>query len=342
MKYTRISANSGLKVSQICLGMWHLPRLSERDEYGIHKIDIDEFRRILKLAWDKGISFIDTANRYHGAVAPVPLTHVGYAEKLLGNLINELGFDREALIIATKVGGEMAPWPHGRGLSRKHIMWQVRESLKRLGMEYIDIYYAHIYDPETPKRETMKTFNDLVEMGLIRYIGMSNIPAQDLVEYIMIAENLDLEPIAVLQYKYNLLEREIEKDIIPIARRFGIGLAVYSPLAQGVLAGRYVDIKDRKWVIPELSRATYYEGVKRYFTDENLKKILDFIEFSKKKGVAPSQMAIAWLIKISEIHGIPIIPIVSVSRVEQLEEVIGALEITLDSSELKYIEEIFK
>mgnify|MGYP000181291149 CR=1 FL=1 len=160
-------------------------------------------------------------------------------------------------------------------------MWQIRESLKRLGIEYVDIYHAQLYDPETPKWEVMTAFNDLVRMGLTRYIGISNIPAQELVEYVMIAENLGLEPIAVLQYKYNLLEREIEKDIIPIAKKIGMGLAVYSLLAQGVLAGRYVDIKDRKWIVPILSRAIYYEGVWRYFTDEKLKKILHLIEFQR-------------------------------------------------------------
>jgi len=152
MKYIRLSQNSGVKVSTLCLGTWYLPRAQAVDEFGVHQIDVEETRRILTKAFDLGINFIDTANRYHGAVAPVPLTHVGYAEKLLGRLLKELGVDRESLVITTKVGGDMAPWPNGTGLSRKHVMWQIRESLKRLQMDYVDIYYAHRHDPGTPKR----------------------------------------------------------------------------------------------------------------------------------------------------------------------------------------------
>jgi len=341
LKYVRLSNNSGLKVSALCLGTWHIPRLSEKDEFGVHGIDVDEFRRILRFAYDSGINFIDTANRYHGAIAPVPLTHVGYAEKLLGRLIRELGIDRESLVVSTKVAGEMAPWPNGRGLSRKHVMWQIRESLSRLGLSYIDIYYAHSHDPETPKREVMSTFNDLVRSGYVRYIGMSNIPAHDLVEYEMIAEDLGFEPITVLQYRYNWLERDVERDIIQIAKRFGMGLTAYSPLAQGVLAGRYIDPRERRWAIPDLSRATYYSDVKRYFTEENLRRVLAFIEVARSKGVTPAQLAIAWLLKRSEMDGVPIIPIVGVSRRDQLEELLGGLEVRLGNEDLKHLSEIY-
>ncbi|MEM0005613.1 MAG: aldo/keto reductase, partial [Ignisphaera sp.] len=240
MKYVS-SSICGIKVSTISLGTWYLPRLNEKDEYGIYKIDVDETKRVFRYAYDVGINFIDTANRYHGAVSPVPLTHVGYAEKLIGRILSELGLERESIVIATKVAGEMASWPNASGLSRKHIMWQVRESLKRLQVEYIDVYYAHRFDPEVPKRETISTFNDLIRLGYIRYIGMSNIPAHELVEYQMIADRYGYEPIAFLQYKYNWIERDIERDIIPIARRFGMFLTVYSPLAQGLLTGKYLD-----------------------------------------------------------------------------------------------------
>ncbi|MEM4786405.1 MAG: aldo/keto reductase, partial [Ignisphaera sp.] len=150
MKYVS-SSICGIKVSTISLGTWYLPRLNEKDEYGIYKIDVDETKRVFRYAYDVGINFIDTANRYHGAVSPVPLTHVGYAEKLIGRILSELGLERESIVIATKVAGEMASWPNASGLSRKHIMWQVRESLKRLQVEYIDVYYAHRFDPEVPK-----------------------------------------------------------------------------------------------------------------------------------------------------------------------------------------------
>ncbi len=341
MKFIRLSRNSGLKVSKLCLGTWHLPRLAEKDEYGVLKIDVDEFRRVLKYAYDNGIIFIDTANRYHGAVAPVPLTHVGYAERLLGKLIKELGLPRDELVIATKVGGQMSQGANGSGLNRKHILWQIRESLLRLQTDYVDIYYAHIFDNETPKLETLSTFNDLVHRGFVHYVGMSNIPGYHLVEYIKIAEERGFEPITVLQYKYNVIERDIEKDIIPIAQQFGIGLAAYSPLAQGLLTGKYIDTINKKWLVPELSRASYFENfVKRYFTKENLEFLLRFIEYAKSKNITPTQLALAWIFNKAEHYEISIVPIISVSKVVHLEEALGALDIKLGSDDMKYLDEI--
>ena len=343
MKFKKLSPNSGLKVSALCLGTWHLPRLPERDDTGAHLIDESEFKRVLKFAYDNGVIFLDTANRYHGGISPVPLTHVGNAERLLGKLIKELGIDREELVIATKVGNRMSLGPNGAGLSRKHVMWQIRESLKRLQMGYVDIYYMHIHDPDTPKREIMSTFTQLVNLGLIRYIGASNIPAPDLVEMIEVAERLNLEPITVLQYRYNLLERQIEKDIIPIAQRYGIGIAAYSPLAQGLLTGKYVDVEKRKWVIPALSRATYMKSfVKRYLTDKHLEFMLKYIEFAGEKGISPAQLALAWVINMERVWKVPIVPIISVSKLKHLEEAIEAIEITLKDDDLKYLDELVK
>jgi len=343
MKFKKLSPNSGLKVSALCLGTWHLPRLPERDDAGAYLIDESEFKRVLKFAYDNGVIFLDTANRYHGGISPVPLTHVGNAERLLGKLIKELEIDREELVIATKVGNRMSPGPNGAGLSRKHVMWQIRESLKRLQMDYVDIYYMHIHDPDTPKREIMSTFTHLVNLGLIRYIGASNIPAPDLVEMIEVAERLNLEPITVLQYRYNLLERQIEKDIIPIAQRYGIGIAAYSPLAQGLLTGKYVDVEKRKWIIPELSRATYMKSfVKRYLTDKNLEFMLKYIEFAKEKDISPAQLALAWVVNMERVWKVPIIPIISVSKLKHLEEAVEAIEITLKDDDLKYLNELVK
>ena len=340
MRFIRISQNSGLKVSIISLGTWHLPRLPERDEAGAYRIDLEEFRKVLKYAYDNGVVFIDTANRYHGGISPVPLTHVGNAERVLGKTIKDLGIDREELVIATKVAGEMSPGPNGRGLSRKHIMWQIRESLRRLQTDYVDIYYAHIFDPDTPKRETMSTFNDLVHQGLVRYIGMSNIPAYHLVEYIMISEKAGFEPITVLQYRYNILSREIEKEIIPIAKQFGIGIAAYSPLSQGILAGKYIDFESKKWIIPPLSRGTY-QKFDRFFTKENLEKILRLAELAKEEGLTLPQLAIAWVINMGEkVWHVPIVPIVGVSKLKHMVEAVEASEVNLTRDVLKVIDEI--
>ena len=203
--------------------------------------------------------------------------------------------------------------------SRKNLIASLDQSLQRMGLDYVDIYYMHIHDPDTPKREIMSTFTQLVNLGLIRYIGASNIPAPDSVEMIEVAERLNLEPIAVLQYRYNLLERQIEKDIIPIAQRYGIGIAAYSPLAQGLLTGKYVDIEKRKWVIPALSRATYMKSfVKRYLTDKNLEFMLKYIEFAGEKGISPAQLALAWVVNMERVWKVPIVPIISVSKLKHL------------------------
>jgi len=339
--YKRLSLNSGLKVSPISLGTWHMPRLPEKDSVGAHKIDVEEFRRVLRYAYDEGVIFIDTANKYHGGISPVPLSHAGYAERLLGRLIRELGLDREELVIATKVYARMSPGPNGMGLSRKHIMWQIRESLSRLQMDYVDIYYAHAFDKDTPKEETLSAFNDLVHQGLVHYLGMSNVPGVHLMEYMKIAEERRYEPIVVLQYRYSLLEKDIEKDVIPVAQRFGAGIAAYSPLAQGVLTGKYIDPKEKKWIVPPLSRATYMEWItKRYFTKENLEILLEFMEIARSKDVTPAQLALAWVMNMEKIWGIPIIPIISVSKLQHLEEAVEAVDIKLSEDELKHLHEI--
>ena len=327
----------------ISLGMWHLPRLPEKDELGVHRIDYDELKKVFRKAYDEGINFIDTANTYHGGISPVPLSHRGYAEKLLGRLIKELGLDRESLVIASKVAGQMAPWPNGGGLSRKHVMWQIRESLRRMDLSYLDLYYAHIFDPDTPLRELLSTFRDLVRADLVRYLGVSNFPGHYLSELMNMSQDPCYEPIAALQYKYNLIERDIERDIIPIARRYGAGVVAYSPLAQGFLSGKYFDPVEKKWRIPENSRASYMSSFsERYLTDRNLGFIQEYLEIAKSLGISPTQLALAWVLKRSEELGATIIPIISVSKTEQLVEALGSLDVNLSSDATKHLNELYE
>lgn len=339
MKYVKLGW-SGVKVSQLCLGTWHLPRLNEKDEYGVYKVDVDAAVKIMKRAYDEGINCIDTANRYHGAMAPVDLNHVGFAERVVGRFLQTI--DRESVVLATKVRGQMAPWPNGEGLSRKHIRWQVRESLRRLGTSYIDLYQIHAPDPDTPKIETLKALNELIQQGLVNYIGESNHSAHDIVEFMELAERKNLEPFVTMQELYNVLDRDIERDKVPVARRYGLAILAYSPLAQGILTGKYVDFKEGKWTIPVDSRATYYEGVKRYFTDRNLRILMELNEIARSKGATLSQVALAWLLKMQEVYGVSIVPIIGVTRVEQLEDNIGALNISLTQDDLKSIDEAYR
>src|SRR5207244_2781765 len=156
-----------------------------------------EFRRVIRKAADAGINFIDAANRYHGRMSTSDVDHAGNSERILGELLK--GYDREPWVIATKVRGKMGAWPNGEGLSRKHILWQIGESLKRLDLKYVDLYQIHWEDPQTTKRETISTLNNLIERGFVRYIGESNHAPADVVEFMETAERLKIEGFVSMQ-----------------------------------------------------------------------------------------------------------------------------------------------
>ncbi|AKA73165.1 aldo/keto reductase [Saccharolobus solfataricus] len=337
MKYVNLG-ESGVKVSQVAIGTWFLPRLQEKDELGIYKVDKETTLKILKRAYDEGVNFIDTANRYHGAMAPVDLPHVGNAERIVGEFLKTV--DRESVVISTKVRGKMGDFVNGEGLSRKHILWQIKESLKRLGTSYIDVYFIHWPDPDTPKLETLRTLNSLVNNGLVYYLGVSNHSAVDVMEFLQLSERHNLEKFIVMQEKYNMLERDIEKDKAIIAKRFGLAIMAYSPLAQGFLTGKYVD--KNGWKIEELSRASITEDLKkRYFTEANLRILLGLKDVASELGITLSQLAISWLLKRGEQLGITVIPLIGASKIEHLEDNLSALNINLRDDYMKRIEQIF-
>ena len=331
MEYVKFGP-SGIKVSRLCIGTWHLPRMKEKDMYGVYKVDVEEFRRIFKVAVDNGINFIDTANRYHGAMTPVDFRHLGNAERVLGKILKD--YDREMFVIVTKVRGKMAPWPNGEGLSRKHIMWQIKESLKRLDTDYVDVYLTHYPDPDTPKLETLRTLNDLVTMGLVHYIGSSNEPAEQIVESMELSARYNLHSYITIQDPYNLLNRSIEKTKIPVARKYGLALMAYSPLAQGLLTPKYLK------GIPELSRATYSEGLRKRLTKENLQIISELNDIAKELDITLPQLSIAWILNKEKELGVTIVPIIGVSKLEHLEDNLRALEVKLKEDDVKRIEEI--
>ena len=333
MKYVRFG-NSGLKVSELCLGLWHLPPSRVRDEYGVYKVDEEEAIRIIRRAIDLGINFIDTANIYHGTMQGPDPIHAGNAERILGKAIK--GYDRESLVIATKVRGRMAPWPNGEGLSRKHIRWQIRESLNRMGISYVDIYLMHRPDPSTPIEETLDTLKDLVTQGLVNYVGESYFHPED-IEYIVKYSRQIHLPFIAMQEPYNLIERDIEKDKIPLASKYGLGIMAYIPLAQGVLTGKYLN------GIPEMSRASYVDEIKwRYLTSETLKAMKEFHELARELGVTDAQLALAWILNKAEEMGVTIIPIIGATSITQLEDNVGSVNIKLSSDLMKRLDEISK
>jgi len=338
MRYLRMG-NTGIKVSQLCLGTWHLPLLAERDPSGVQRVDIGETLRIMRRAYDLGINFVDTANRYHGAMQRADTTHVGNSERIVGEFLRTV--ERESVVLATKVRGQMAPWPNGEGLSRKHIRWQIRESLRRLGTDYVDLYQVHWSDPDTPKLETLSTLTDLVREGKVHYIGVSNHAAHDIVEFMEIADKRGLEPFATMQEPYNVLERDIERDKVPVAKRYGMAILAYIPLAQGVLTGKYLDVEGKRWVLPQMSRLETVEELRaRYFTDRNLKVLLALHNMAREKGASMSQLSLAWILKKSEELGVTIIPIIGATKTDHLLDNIGSLDVKLSSDDMKRIEEV--
>lgn len=331
MKYLKLGS-SGLRVSQFCLGTWHMPRSGRTDEYGVRKVDTDELTRVIKTAFDSGLNFIDTANRYHGAMAPVDIVHRGNSEEVLGDVLK--GHERESFVIATKVGSEMTPWENGKGLSRKHIMWQIGESLRRLQMDHVDVYLMHTPDPDTPHLETLRALDDLVRSGRVHYLGSSNHSQEEVVDFMQLASDHQLHKLITLQEEYSLLHRGIEKTLVPIAKHYGLSIMAYSPLAEGMLSEKYLS------GIPKDSRAAYAEHLKKSISEERLKVVRELSSFAKHKGISLPQLALAWILNKQSSLGVTVIPLIGISNSAQLAENLGALEIKLSQEDIELIEGI--
>ena len=322
---------SGVKVSKIVLGGMSFGEPSLQ-VYGSSSwvATKEQALRVLKRAWDLGINFIDTANVYSQ----------GKSEEIIGEFIK--GYDREEFVIATKVYFPVGSGPNDRGLSRKHIMWQARESLRRLGTDYIDLYQIHRWDYGTPIEETLAALTDLVRQGKVRYIGASSMWTWQFAKMYYTAEFKGYEKPVSIQTPYNLLYREEEREMIPFCRAHNIAYMAYSPTAAGVLSGRYY--KDGKLVEPEdnprLQLRSGYYGAKIYMDaerfPENVEIVRRVIEVAKNKGATPTQIALAWLLHKN------VLPIIGTSKVEHLEEAVGALEIKLTDDEIRYLEEPYR
>ena len=300
MEYRRLG-KAGVKVSRICLGA------------GVRG-DLDEgrFIRAIERAIDLGCNFIDCANNYGRK----------QSETILGRVIKG---KRDDLVITSKVCSPAGSGPNDRGLSRYHILREVERSLKKLQTDRIDIYYLHNVDPETEPEETLRTMEDLVRQGKVRYVGASNHNGAQVVELLWIADRLGLEPIVCLQNQYNLLHRwNIEEDLLPLCRRFGLGLTTYSPLAVGLLAGQFRPSQEPP-PDPYWSQAQLHERV----SDRGAQAIGALVELANARGATPAQLAIAWLLDHPEVTA----PIAGADRPEYVDEVFGALEITLTPEE---------
>ncbi|WP_042201151.1 aldo/keto reductase family protein [Paenibacillus camerounensis] len=310
MKYRRLGG-SGLKVSEISLGSWLT--------YGGY-VERDNAVQAIETAYGLGVNFFDTANVYEK----------GAAETLLGKTLR--GFPRESYVLATKVYGVMGDGPNDRGLSRKHITEQCHASLKRLGAEYVDIMYCHRYDPETPVEETLRTLDDLVRQGKVLYVGVSEWTAAQMTEALAVADRYLLDRIVVNQPVYNMFERYIEKEVIPLGERKGIGQVVFSPLAQGLLTGKYSSAHD----IPAGSRASKLDWMRKGVTEEKIAKVQELGKIAAELDISAGNLALAWILRQPNVAS----ALVGASRPEQVEENVKASGIELTEEVLSRISAI--
>lgn len=315
MKYRRLG-NSGMKVSEIGLGSWLT--------YGM-SVEKNSAKDCIARAYELGVNFFDTANVYNR----------GEAEKVVGEALKV--YPRDQYVLASKVYFPMGEGPNDRGLSRKHIMEQCDASLKRLGADYLDLYQCHRYDKETPTEETLMALDDLVRQGKILYYGFSEWSAAQLADAVHIADKRNLHPPVSNQPVYNMLTRYIEKDVLGVSMENGIGQVVFSPLAQGVLTGKYKPGQEA----PSGSRAAndrINSTMQRYLREDVLAQVAKLEEIANGIGVKLSQLAVAWILRQPGVSS----AIVGASRPSQVEENVKASDIELSADVLEQIESVLE
>jgi voltage-dependent potassium channel beta subunit len=310
MEYRRLG-KSGLKVSAVSLGAWLT--------YGSDQVEFDTAKACIRTAIENGINFIDVADAYAR----------GRAEETVGQAIKD--FDRSKLVVSTKAYWPMSDDANDRGLSRKHIFESVHKSLKRFDMDYVDIFFCHRYDTESPTEETVRAISDLIEQGKILYWGTSMWPAFGIEEALHAAEVTNSYRPVTEQPVYNMLEREqVEGEIQHIAEKNDIGLVVWSPLAGGVLTGKYNN------GVPEGSRAEHVEWFKKNITDKKLNKVQQLSDLAEEIGTTMPALALAWAMKNPVVDSV----ITGASRPSQVEANLKALDVAITDDIDEQIESI--
>jgi aryl-alcohol dehydrogenase-like predicted oxidoreductase len=319
MKYNKLG-NTGLLVSEFCLGT--LTFGNHRDfrqlgGLGQHDADI-----LVKMAIDTGINMIDTANMYSA----------GLAEEITGNSIRNLGLSRDSLVVATKVRSAMGAGPNDKGLSRKHIIQEAEASLKRLQMDYIDLYQIHSYDPLTPIEETLRAFEDLVRSGKVRYIGASNVASWQLMKALAYSDKKDIAQFCSVQSYYSLVSRDIEREMVPLLEDQKVGLMVWSPLAGGLLTGKYQRDGNKSGGRRDVANFPIVD-MERGF------RMLDILEpMALKKQASVAQVAIAWLLQKPVVSTV----ILGARNGDQLKDNLGAASIIFTAEDLAELNEASK
>ncbi|MEN2741026.1 aldo/keto reductase [Microbacterium sp. X-17] len=313
MEYVKLGS-SGLEVSPIAVGCL---TFGEPDRgHPTWSLDEDASRPLIRHAIEAGVNFFDTANMYSN----------GSSEEILGRALRDYG-DRDALVIASKIRHEMRSGPNADGLSRKTIMTEVEHSLRRLGTDYIDLYQVHRIDRSVPWEETLEALHDLVKAGKVRYLGASSMRAWEFAKALRLQRENGWARFVSMQDHYNLLQREEEREMVPLCLDEGVGTLVWSPLARGRLARAW----DESKATARGQRDEYADILYGSLTEESDRAIIDAVgRVAERRGLPRAQVALAWL------HAQPVVtaPVVGVSRVSQLDDAIASIDVRLDADEI--------
>ena len=320
MRYLPLG-RTGLFVSALCLGTMTIGGSGESMWAKIGQLQQSESERLVGQALDAGINFIDTANVYAG----------GASEELTGQALKNLKVPRGDVIVATKVFGEMGKGPNARGASRGHIMDALKASLKRLQLDHVDLYQIHAFDPATPIEETVRALDDLVRQGHVRYVGVSNWSAWQIMKALGVAERHGLSRFESLQAYYTIAGRDLERELVPMLRSEGLGLMVWSPLAGGLLSGKYG--RDQQGEAGSRRIAFDFPPVDK----ERAWDVVDAMRpIAQSHGVSVAQVALAWLLHQPVVTSV----IVGAKKPEQLADNIAATNVKLTPQELATLDEV--
>ena len=319
MDYTTLG-KTGLKVSRLCLGCMSYGSSKWRDWV----LDEEESRPFFKQALDAGINFFDTADMYSN----------GASEEVTGRALKKLGIRREEIVVATKVYNPTGESPNERGTSKKHVRHAIDASLRRLGLDYVDLYQIHRFDATTPMEETLEALTDVINQGKALYIGASSMYAWEFARLLYLADRHGYARFVSMQNHYNLVYREEEREMNPLCREEGIGLIPWSPLARGFLAGNR-----RPTDRGETTRAKSDEFAHRLYYQESDFQVVDRVaQIAKKRGVNNVQVALAWILQQPGLTA----PIIGATKAHHLDDAVKALELKLEPEELKALEEPYR
>ena len=318
MNYVRLGA-TGLKVSRLCLGTMTYGTPTWRPWV----LDESASRPFFKRAIEAGINFFDTADMYS----------LGVSEEVLGRVLKEYS-RRDDVVIATKVFYPVTEGPNERGLSRRHIFDAIDRSLRRLCVDYVDLYQIHRFDPETPIEETLEALHDLVKAGKVRYLGASSMYAWQFARMLYVADRHGWTRFVSMQNHYNLVYREEEREMIPLCLNEGIGVIPWSPLARGFLTGT----RSRGDRGETLRAKTDAFAHRLYYADDDFTVAERTAEVARARGVSPAQIALAWILAKPGVTA----PIVGASKMSHLEEALAAMDLALTAEEIARLEEPYR